>query len=277
MGFKIVVLQFTFRIRLLKKNKYMYFYLFYDGMSFIEKKYYGKIHEIFENLLISENSLLDQLEKRSVKNINEIAKLCANFNHSINLVLKKYYPEIKGMSDKLTIKSVLKFYYDLIHKLTDLVRKIENFRKIDQEYYDKLIEFIKEKNNLISGKYKRICAQELTTFYDQNSRGNLEKVLIEKIERKSKQYFTFGSLEEEIKKIATLSGAESVIIMTADQLSKEDLESAQSIIMFDIGDLQDFKELKTIGNEIKKYLASKKYKCIVKNDTVITNAKLLPD
>ena len=246
-------------------------------MSYIEKKYYSKIQEIFESLLILENSLLDQLEKRSVKNINEIAKLCANFNRSINLVLKKYYPEINGMSDKLTIKSVLKFYYDLIHKLTDLVRNIENFRKIYQEYYDKLIEFIKEKNNLISGKYKRISAQELTVFYDQNSRNNLEKVLLEKIERKSRQYFKFGSLEEEIKKIAALSGAESVIIMVADQLAKEELESAQSIIMFDIGDLQEFKELNRIGNEIKKYLESKKYECIVKNDTIITNAKLLPD
>ncbi|MHA2035060.1 MAG: hypothetical protein ACW98X_01420 [Promethearchaeota archaeon] len=246
-------------------------------MSYIEKKYYSKIQEIFENLLILENSLLDQLEKRSVKDINEIAKLCASFNRKINAVLKKYYPEIKGMKDKLAIKSVLKFYYDLIHKLTDLVRNIENFRKIDQEYYDKLIKFINEKNNLISGKYKRICAQELTAFYDKNSRDNLEKVLLEKIEHKSRQYFTFGSLEEEIKKIAALSGAGSVIIITADKLSKEELESAQSIIIFDIGDLQDFKELKKIGDEIKKYLESKKYECIVKNDTVITNAKLLPD
>ncbi|MFW9896052.1 MAG: hypothetical protein ACFFD7_09645 [Candidatus Thorarchaeota archaeon] len=246
-------------------------------MSYIEKKYYTKIQEIFENLIILEKSLLDQLEKRSVKNINEVAKLCASFNHNINIILKKYYPEIKGMSDKLTIKSVLKFYYDLIHKLTDLVRHIENFRKIDQEYYDKLIEFINEKNNLISGKYKRICAQELTAFYDQNSRANLEKVLIEKIERKSRQYFTFGSIEEEIRKIATILGADSVIIMTADQLSKEEMESAQSIIMFDIEDLQDFKQIELIGNEIKKYLESKNYVCIVKNDTIITNAKLFPD
>lgn len=246
-------------------------------MSYIEKKYYGKIQEIFENLLIIENSLLVQLNKKSVKNINEIAKLCAKFNRSINLILKKYYTEIKGMSDKLMIKSTLKFYYDLIFKLTDLVRNIENFQRIDQDYYNTLIEFINKKNNLISGKYKRICAQELTTFYDQNSRNNLEKVLLGKIERKSRQYFTFGSLEEEIKKIAILSGAESVIIMVADKLSKEELETAQSIIMFDIRELQDFKELNKIGLEIKKYLESKSYHCIVKSDFVITDAKLLPD
>ena len=246
-------------------------------MSYIEKKYYGKIQEVFESLLILENSLLVQINKKSVKNINEIAKLCSEFNRSINLILKKYYPEIKGMSDKLTIKSTLKFYYDLIYNLTDLVRNIENYQKIDQEYYNMLIDFVSEKNNLISGKYKRICAQELTVFYDPNSRNNLEKVLSEKIERKSKQYFTFGSLEEEIKKIAVLSGAESVLIMVADQLSKEELKSAQSIIMFDIGDLQDFRRLSKIGLEIKIYLESKNYQCLMKNDHIITDAKLLPD
>ncbi len=84
-------------------------------------------------------------------------------------------------------------------------------------------------------------------------------------------------MEEEIKKIAALSGAESVFIMVADQLSREELESAQSIIMFDIGDLQDFKRLSKIGLEIKIYLESKNYQCIMKNDHIITDAKLLPD
>ena len=246
-------------------------------MSYIEKKYYYKIQETFDSLLILENSLLVQLTKKSMKNINEVEKLFAYFNHSINLILKRYYPEIKGMSDKLIIKSTLKFYYDLIHNLTNLVRNIEDFQKIDQEYYDTLIDFIKEKNNLISGKYKRICAQELTVFYDPNSRNNLEKVLSEKIERKSKQYFTFGSLEEEIKKIAVLSGAGSVIILVAHPLSKEVLDSAQSIIMFDISSLQDFKGLNNIGLKIKEYLESKNYRCILKGDHIITDAKLLPD
>ena len=119
-------------------------------MSYIEKKYNTKIKEVFDQLSSLDSSLLIQLKKKSVKNINEIAKLCADFNHNINLILKKYYPEIKGMDDKLDIKSTLKFYYDLIFKLTDLVRNIENFQNIDQEYYDKLVEFIHDKNKLIS-------------------------------------------------------------------------------------------------------------------------------
>jgi hypothetical protein len=246
-------------------------------MSYIEKKYYTKIQEIFESLLIIENSLLVQLNKRSVKNINEVAKLCANFNRNINLILKKYYPEIKVMSDKLTIKSILKFYYDLIHKLTDLVRNIENYQRIDQEYYDKLIEFIHEKENLISGKYKRICAQELTAFYDPNSRRNLENVLIEKIERKNRQYFTIGTLEEEIKKIGKLAGAKMVIISAADDLSREDLETAQSLILYDIDMDDDIGILNEIGQSLKKFLESKKYQIVVKSDYIITDAKLLPD
>jgi len=246
-------------------------------MSYIEKKYFTKINEIFESLSILDNSLLNQLNKKSVKNINEIAKLCAEFNHNINIILKKYYPEIKGIKDKLKIKSTLKFYYDLIHKLTDLVRNIENFQKIDQEYYEKLIEFINDKDNLISGKYKNICTQELTAFYDQNSRDALEKILLEKIEGKSREYFSFGSLEEEIKKIARLAGARSVTINVADELSKEELETAQSLIIFDSDEPSDFIGLNKIGGELKKYLESKKYKCLLKDDTIITDAKLLPD
>ena len=246
-------------------------------MSYIEKKYNTKMKEVFEQLSNLDESLLTQLNKKSVKNINEIAKLCADFNHNINLILKKYYHEIKGIEDKLDIKSTLKFYYDLIFYLTDLVRNIENFQKIDQEYYDKLIEFISEKKDLISGKYREICAQELTAFYDQNSRNQLEMVLREKIERKSRNYFTFGSLEEEVKKIAIAAGAISVVISVADTLSKEDLESAKSIIMYEISEDQDFRDLAKIGEEIKKYLDSKKYESVIKNDVVITDAKLLPD
>jgi hypothetical protein len=246
-------------------------------MSYIERKYNSKIKEVFEQLSTLDDNLLTQLSKKSVKNINEIAKLCADFNHNINLILKKYYPEIKTMDDKLEIKSKLKFYYDLIFYLTDLVRNIENFQKIDQEYYDKLIEFIHDKNNLISGKYRAICAQELTAFYDQNSRKNLEQILIDKIEGKSRNYFTFGSLEEEIKKIAIVAGANSVVITAADTLSKEDFESAKSIVLYEISDDQDYRDLVKIGEEIKKFLDSKNYDSIIKNDIVITNAKLLPD
>ncbi|MHA1913208.1 MAG: hypothetical protein ACW986_02925 [Promethearchaeota archaeon] len=246
-------------------------------MSYIEKKYNLKIREIFQTLSNLDISLYDQLNKKSVKNVTEIAKLCAEFNHNINVILKKYYPEITEMNDKLEIKSILKFYFDLIFKLTDLVRNVENFQSIDQEYYDRLMEFINEKEILIGGKYKDICAQELAVFYDKNSRDKLERVLIEKIERNSRQYFTFGSLEEEIKKRAMMTGASSVVISVADKLSKEELENAQSIIIFDVSEAQDFTALTKIGHEIKNFLESKNFSCYVKNDTLITDAKLLPD
>ncbi|MFW9819961.1 MAG: hypothetical protein ACFFE5_10155 [Candidatus Thorarchaeota archaeon] len=246
-------------------------------MSYIEKKYYNKISEVFDSLSILDNSLLNELNKKSVKNINEVAKLCAEFNHNVNIILKKYYPEIREMKDKLKIKSYLKFYYDLIFKLTDLVKHLENYQKVDQEYYDKLIEFINDKEQLISGKYKTICAQELTAFYDQNSRDALEKVLLEKIEHKSRQFFTFGSLEEESKKIAKLAGAKSVNIIVADKLSKEDLDSAQSIIIFESVNPSDLVGLDKIGIELKNFLESKKYKCLLKDNTIITDGKLLPD
>jgi len=246
-------------------------------MSYIEKKYNNKIRGIFDNLSTLDKDLLGELSKKSVKNVNDIAILCSQFNKNVNLILKKYYPEIKDMKYKLQIKSILKFYYDLIYILTDLVRNVENYQKIDQEYYNKLIRFINDKVRLISGKYKDICAQELTAFYDQNTRDNLEKILIEKIKSKDRQFFTYGSLEEEIKKIGRLSGANSVIIMVADELSKEEIETAQSLILFNIEELVGFKELDKIGVEIKKFLESKDYICVIKHDTLITDAKLLPD
>ncbi len=246
-------------------------------MSYIEKKYNIKIKETFEEQSQLESALLIELSRKSVKNVNEIAKLCANFNHNINLILKKYYPEIKEMKDKLVIKSNLKFYYDLIDKLTDLVRNIENYQKIDPEYYDKLIEFIYDKENLIKGKYRTICARELTAFYDPVSRENLEKILLEKIEMKSQQYFTFGALEEEIKKIAHLAGAYSINIFPANESSFEELGSAMSIIIFNTSNQQDEEKLNIIGTELKNYLESKKFQVVLKPGLIITNAKLLPN
>ncbi|UCC18539.1 MAG: hypothetical protein JSV62_10560 [Promethearchaeota archaeon] len=246
-------------------------------MSYIEKKYKKKIKETFENQTELESSLLIELYQKSAKNINEIATLCAKFNHNINLILKKYYPEIKEMKDKLEIKSTLKFYYDLIDKLTDLVRNIENYRRIDQEYYNHLIEFIEDKENLISGKYRTICAHELTAFYDPTSRENLEKILLEKLEMKSQQYFTFGTLEEEIKKIAKIAGANEISINPVDEFYKEEFDFAESIISFtSIDDSNQF-VLDKIGEELRRYLESKKYQVVVKTGLVITSAKLLSD
>ena len=246
-------------------------------MSYIEKKYRLKINEIFEDLPILENYLIELLNRNSVKVIDEIAGVCAKFNKSINLILKKYYPEIKEMKDKLEIKSVLKFYYDLIDKLTDLVRNIENFQKIDPEYYDKLIEFIDNKEALINGKYKTICAKELTAFYDPKSRANLEKIISEKFLLKSKQYFTIGSLEEEIKKIAKNAGASRVSILPVEESYRKELETAESIISYTVLDEKDKNILHKIGTELKQYLESKNYNVVVKPNFIITNAKLISD
>jgi len=246
-------------------------------MSYIEKKYKNKIHEIFGELPSLENHLIELLEKNSVKVVDEVAQVCARFTKNINLILRKYYPEIKEMKDKLELKSILKFYYDLIDKLTDLVRNIENFQKIDQEYYEKLIEFIDDKENLINGKYRTICSQELTAFYDPTSRANLEKIISEKFLSRSKEYFTFGSLEEEIKKIAKMAGANQVSINDVDESVKKELNSARSVIKYSISNESDLKTLENIGAEIRRFLVSKNYDVIVKLGMIFTDAKLLSD
>ena len=261
-------------------------------VSYIEKKYRTKISETFEQLVSLEKDLLNLFELKSINKADEIAKVCADFNKKINLILKKYYPEIKDIKDKLNIKSYLKFYYDLIDKLSDFIRNIENFQKIDDNYYNSFIEFINDKDDLINGKYREICTNELTVFYDQKSRENLERILADKFAKNERRFFAMGPLEEEIKKIAKIAGANEVTIFPAHKILEDTnlISHPNSVINYAI--LTDDKDkLKEIGNEIKQFLLSKGYEAIVFSgeltnlDTdkealtgsVITTAKLLPD
>ncbi|MBD3253848.1 MAG: hypothetical protein GF383_02090, partial [Candidatus Lokiarchaeota archaeon] len=100
-------------------------------MSYIEEKYYDKILKTFEGLTGLQDKLVEIFEEKSIKRAEEIAKHCSQVNKKVNLILKKFYPEIKEIDKKLKIKSNLKFYFDLIDKLTDFIRHVENFNKID--------------------------------------------------------------------------------------------------------------------------------------------------
>jgi len=261
-------------------------------MSYIEKKYRNKITEVFDDLSAIEQDILRLLTHKSIKFSDKIAKLCALCTKKVNLVLKKYYPEIKQINDKLRIKSRLKFYYDLIDKLTHYIRCVEEFQKLDDQYYETIIKFIEEKESLILGKYMDISSHELTVFYDKKTREELEKVLAEKIELGSKQFFTFGSLEEEIKKIARIAGAEEVTILTNEEILKraEFIANPKAIIQYSVF-FRDEELLKSIGRELKEYLSSKGYEAMILileiadltleqeflAGSIITNANLNPD
>ena len=262
-------------------------------MAYIEKKYRKEIDLVFKELSLVEKDVLKVLEKKSLQEADFIAKLCSEVNKKVNLILKKFYPEIKQMSDKLDIKSALKFYYDLLDKLTDLIRNIENFQKIDDQYYETFIDFILDKEDLISGKYRQICSQELTAFYDKKTRDHLEVVLAEKFARNEKRFFAMGPLEEEIKKIGKIAGADEVTILNAKIMRLEEftiIENPQSIINYSIlGDDEEI--LKNIGRELRDFLTSKGYKAVIMvveltdlsterealTANIITDAKLLPD
>jgi len=261
-------------------------------MSYIEKKYNSKISEVFDELDKIEQDILKLFIYKSIKYSDKVAKLCALSNKSINLILKKYYPEIKQISDKLRIKSRLKFYYDLLDKMTHYIRCVEEFQKLDDLYYDAIIDFINEKENLISGKYKEISSNELMIFYDKKTHEELERVLVEKIELGSKEFFTLGSLEEEIKKIARIAGAEEVTILNNEEILKraEFIDNPRAIIQYSVF-FRDEELLKSIGRELKEYLSSKGYEAIILlleiadltlqqaflTGSIITNANLNPD
>ncbi len=261
-------------------------------MSYIEKKYNNKIAEVFDQLSAIEQDVLRLLTNKSIEFSDKIAKLCALCTNNINLILKKYYPEITQIDDKLKIKAKLKFYYDLIDKLTHYIRCVEEFQKLDDQYYDAIIEFIEDKENLISGKYQDISAHELTVFYDKKTLEDLESVLIEKVESRSRQFFNFGSLEEELKKIARLTGADSVTVIDDEEMLKrsEFINNPKAIIHYSVYST-DEELLKNIGRALKDYLISKGYEAIILlleitdltleqeflAGSIITNANLNPD
>jgi hypothetical protein len=68
-------------------------------MSYIEKKYNNKISEVFDDLTKLEQDILKLFNYKSIKYSEKVAKLCALSNKNINLILKKYYPEIKQISE----------------------------------------------------------------------------------------------------------------------------------------------------------------------------------
>jgi hypothetical protein len=222
-------------------------------MSYIEKKYNNKISEVFDELTRLEQDILELFNYKSIRYSEKVAKLCALSNKNINLILKKYYPEIKQISDKLRIKSRLKFYYDLIEKLTHYIRCVEEFQKLDDQYYETIIDFINDKENLISGKYKEMSSHELTVFYDKKTREDLERVLIEKVEARSRQFFTFGALEEELKKIARMAGADTVTIIDNEEMIKRSkfIDNPNAIIHYSVYST-DEELLKKIGRELTK-------------------------
>lgn len=244
-------------------------------MAYIEKKYKRKIAEIFEGLIELDNEVLSQFNKKSISCVDDIAKLCAQCNRKINQILKQYYPEIKNLDDKLKIKASLKFYFELIDKLTDFVKNVEQFLKMDDKYYDNLIKFLEEKENLISGKFADISAQELTAFYDKKTRDNLEKILAEKLERKEREYFVIGPLEQEIRKIGKISGAKLISITRPERGHKIILNNVESVISYSEGLLDE--QIEKIGNAIKNYLESKKFDALIQKGSILTNARLLPD
>ena len=92
-----------------------------------------------------------------------------------------------------------------------------------------------------------------------------------------KQYFTIGSLEEELKKIAKIAGASRVSIIHVEESDKKKMESAESIISYSVLDDKDIKNMSKIGIELKQFLEAKNYKVQRKPGIIITNAKLLFD
>jgi len=108
----------------------------------------------------------------------------------------------------------------------------------------------------------------------------------------SKQFFTLGSLEEEIKKIARIAGAEEVTILTNEEILKraEFIANPKAIIQYSVF-FRDEELLKNIGRELKEFLTTKGYEAMILileitdltlekeflAGSIITNANLNPE
>lgn len=245
-------------------------------MSYIERKYRKKIFEIFDDLKESDHTLLDLIKQKSMNKADEISTELATVNKNLNLILGKYYPEIKDLDDKREIKTYMKFYYDLLDKFTNFLRNVEEFKQLDERYYESIIEFINNKDELINNKYRRIVTQELTNFYDKKSRENLEKILTSKLESKEREFFTIGALEEEVKKIAKINGAAEVSFQHPKKMHKDEMEDAKTVIS--IIPREGVENQEKIGRKIKSFLITKNYNAILTSDLdLITNVELLRD
>lgn len=136
-------------------------------------KSYREIFTIFNSLSNQDFELINIFEKHSIQLTDEIAKYCAKISKSLNSILK-LYPNITEMEDKVKIKAHLKFYYDLIIKLMHFIKSLENFQRLSDDYYEKMIEFLENRNMLINGKYTFLAKNELETFYSEEKRKTIE-------------------------------------------------------------------------------------------------------
>jgi len=136
-------------------------------------KSYREIFTIFNSLSNQDFELINIFEKHSIQLTDEIAKYCAKISKSLNSILK-LYPNITEMEDKVKIKAHLKFYYDLITKLMHFIKSLENFQRLSDDYYEKMIEFLENRNMLINGKYTLLAKNELETFYSEEKRKTIE-------------------------------------------------------------------------------------------------------
>ena len=133
---------------------------------------------------------------------------------------------------------------------------------------------LKEKDSLIAGKYRNIVTQELTNFYDEKSRNVLEKIIAQKFALRERNFFMFATLEEEIRKVAKLAGADYIRILKADVQAKTLLDSAKSIIRFYV---EDDEKSNYVKKEIRDFLESKNYLVQENKDSIYTNANLFQE
>lgn len=105
--------------------------------------------------------------------INEYAGLVARYSQEINAMLK-IYPNKQIWEEKIDIKSELKFSYDFLNMLVNIIRKLELNVHLDVQTLNQAIEYINNREQLIKSTYRSLAIEELESFFDPQIRERLE-------------------------------------------------------------------------------------------------------
>jgi hypothetical protein len=112
--------------------------------------------------------------------ISSYASMVADYNHEINIALKEYHT-FEGIGIKIEAKALLKFSYDYIHLLLQLLKILQASFIIDLQLHKEIHETCHNKDELLKTTYIPLAEKEMELFYSPEVRKNLNDFLNRKI------------------------------------------------------------------------------------------------
>ena len=127
--------------------------------------------------------LLDAMNKQGdnldPETINHYARLIGNYSQKINETLKQYHT-ITKRAEKLQSKARLKYAYDFLQILLELLKCVEMTNRLNQSLHEVLCELYNKQDDLLETQYFIAAKRELDVFNNPQLRTALEQDLAKK-------------------------------------------------------------------------------------------------